>query len=191
MIDVERWRAATDAELLTPDALASRKAASGWHLLGVVGFAGRWRGPVARHKEDARRLLTAELEAARARHGDALVVVSGATDAGVLNLTYAACARLGITAMGITAGQAVELTLAPMRYVVPVGWRFGDESGVFVRSIDGLVMLGGGEQSRRELIAASRRGVPITVIQGFGGSADALTIEELADARVVRWTPQA
>ncbi len=183
--DRARWREKTDAELLAPGELVGRKAAAGWHLLGVVGFAGRWRGPAAAREEDARRLLEREFVAARERHGASLVIVSGATNSGVLNLTYAACERLGITAMGITAGQALAYSLAPMQYVIPVGQRFGDESPLFVESIDALVMLGGGAQSRREALAASGRGIPITVIQGFGGAADELTAEELPRARWV------
>ncbi len=88
--------------------------------------------------------------------------------------------------MGITAGQALAYSLAPMQFVVPVGQRFGDESRVFVESIDALVMLGGGAQSRREALAASGRGIPITVIQGFGGAADELTVDEMPEARWLR-----
>ncbi len=161
----------------------ARKAAEGWFLLGVVGFAGRWRPGSEQLVADARRMLEAEFARAVEQRGTSLVVVSGATNAGVLELTYAACARMGITAMGITAGQALNFNLAPMHYVTPVGSRFGDESPVFVAAIDELIMLGGGNQSRDEAISAAQRGLPVTVIQGFGGTADALTKLELPHAR--------
>ena len=38
------------------------------------------------------------------------------------------------------------------------------------------MLLGGGEQSRRETLRALSMGKPVTVIRGFGGAADALTI---------------
>ncbi len=183
LVDPAKWAERTKAEFLTPAELMARKAAEGWYLLGVVGFAGRWRPGSEQLVEHAHTMLTAEFTRLTNTHGQSLVIVSGATDAGVLQLTYAACQTMGITAMGITAGQALNFKLAPMDYVVPVGSRFGDESPVFIAAIDELLMLGGGQQSRDEAIAASHQGLPVTVIQGFGGSADELTTAELPTAR--------
>lgn len=181
--DPAAWALRTSAEFLTPSALMARKLEQGWHLLGVVGFAGAWRKGSQQLQADARQMLEAEFGRALAQHGDRLVVVSGATNAGVLQLTYAACQRMGIAAMGITAGHALSFDLAPMQFVVPVGQRFGEESPVFLAAIDEMVMLGGGGQSRDEAISAGQRGMLVTVIQGFGGTADELTTAELPGAR--------
>ncbi|HEU5098899.1 MAG TPA: hypothetical protein VFU22_07770, partial [Roseiflexaceae bacterium] len=120
------------------------------------------------------------------RYGDRLVVASGATNEGVLRLAYEVCAFLSITAMGIAPDQALDFPLGQMQYVLPFGRAFGDESPVFVRTIDELLVLGGGPQSRREVFAAAEAGQPMTIIQGFGGIADQLSCADLPAARFVR-----
>ncbi len=114
-----------------------------------------------------------------------MLMVSGATDRGVLHLAYAECAALSIRCGGVTAEEALRLRLAPMELVVSGGRRFGEESWIFVETADEFVMLGGGAQSHEEARMAAAQGKVVTVIRGFGGAADAVTLEEVPSARFV------
>ncbi|MEZ4450162.1 MAG: hypothetical protein R3B09_11850 [Nannocystaceae bacterium] len=185
--DPGSWRARTDAELLTPGAWRARAAAH--HLVGVMGYAGRWRDeagdPIAARKADARRLLGAELRRAREAHGERLIMVSGATQQGVLEVAYALCVELSIVAAGVTAERALAYGLAPMALLVCGGRNFGDESALFVETCHEFIVLGGGDQSRREAVMAASQGKPVTLIRGFGGAADALGPGEVPTARIV------
>lgn len=178
--DPEAWRAKTAAALHSPASFAAYKQAQGFALLGVMGYAGSWRRTgktgeaLAAHVGAARAALKSELLAARERHGLELVMASGATNNGVLAQAYDLCAELGILAMGITSNRALAYEVGAMNFVVPVGSRFGDESEAFVELCDEFLVLGGGDQSRREAEAALERGKPVRVIVGFGGAADEL-----------------
>lgn len=161
------------------------------HLLGVMGFAGAWsrsghQGDALRaFKLNARRALEQALLAARDAWGPRLAVVSGATDAGVLQLAYALCAAHGIPAAGVAPRRVLRYRTAEMALLLLHGQRFGDESALFVDLCDDFLVLGGGPQSEREARMAVAAGKPVTLIRGFGGAADALAAEGLAGARVV------
>ncbi len=159
------------------------------HVVGVMGYAGRWRGidgdPAECRETDARAMLRRELEQRRARHGDRLCMVSGATKAGVLDLAYDECRALGIEAAGVTAEQVLAHTIAPLRWIVPAGRRFGDESTLFVETANEFIMLGGGPQSRDESRMAAALGKAVVVVRGFGGAADAITCDEVPTATFV------
>jgi hypothetical protein len=191
-----RWGDHTSAEILDEHRFVRLKQSSRLRVVGIVGFARPWRqvesDAVALHQTiaDARATICAELAERQRRYGSRLVVASGATNQGVLSIAYEVCAFLNITAMGIAPDEALEFGLGRMRYMLPFGARFGDESRVFVRTIDELVVMGGGDQSQREVFAAARAGRPITVIQGFGGIADRLVPSALPKARFTQriWT---
>ncbi len=154
-----------------------------------MGYAGRWWGvdgdSAAQRRRAARGLLRAELVRLQREHGERLLMVSGATDRGVLRLAYAECASLSIRCAGVTAEEALRLSLASMELVVAGGRSFGEESWIFVDTADEFVMLGGGAQSHDEAKMAAAQGKRVTVIRGFGGAADAVTLEEVPTARFV------
>lgn len=179
-----RWRGRTRAQVLDGATFSHLRAERGWFVLGVMGHVRAWRSPT--DGDDARRALAVELDAAGARHGPRLAVASGATDAGVLSVVYALCAERRLTAIGITCDAGRDLPLAPLDWLVPVGRRFGDESALFVDTCDAFVVLGGGEQARREAIGGRAQDKPVTLIRGFGGAADDLAELGLPGARVVR-----
>ena len=192
------WAAkAGGATVLTARGFQDWRAQGGWFVLGVMGFAGAWHrsglsGPALEaYIADMRRAIGAELDRLQALHGARLAVASGATNLGVLQVTYALCAARGICAVGIAPSAVLRYTLAPLQVVVPVGRRFGDESEVFVQGCDAFLLVGGGAQSDREARMAHLRERPITVIQGFGGAADALSAAELPGARWVAGRPAA
>lgn len=174
---------------ITREQFAHRQQAEDWHVLGVMGYAGRFRArpgdPIADFKRDATWHLRAELTRRQALYGDRLVTVSGATNAGILRLTYDLCATLGITAAGITADQALRYKLAVMDFVVPVGAHFGDESAFFVASCHEFVVVGGGDQSMHEAELAAAAGKRVTAIRGFGGAADEMTTERISTVTVI------
>lgn len=179
--------------MLNADEVHRQKRERASYLLGVMGYAGRFRArpddSVADFKRDATRLLKEQFEASRDRHGASLVVVSGATDAGVLHLTYALCAQLHISAAGITSDAALRYQLGAMDWVAPVGARFGDESELFVACCDEFLVLGGGAQSLHEAELAAAMGKPVTAVRGFGGAADDLTEERVPTMRAVLRRP--
>lgn len=186
------WRDHTAAEIVDERRFARLKQGSRLRVVGVVGFARPWcqlgldAGVLHQTIADARATLCFELAERQRRYGSRLVVASGATNQGVLSVTYEVCTFLNIAAMGIAPDEALDFGLGRMRYLLPAGARFGDESQIFVRTIDELIVMGGGAQSEREVFAAARAGRPITVIQGFGGIADRLARAALPGARFVQ-----
>jgi len=185
------WRQRTDAEILTDSSFAARKSAEGLYVVGVLGFAGRWErsglapDALAAFIDEAREFLGRELLRAQQAHGDRLVVCTGATNTGVLQLTYELCSALGIRTMSVAPDRALNYELGPLDFVIPLGEYFGDESEAFVRLGDEFVLLGGGNQSHQEILAAHLAGKPVTIIQGFGGIADELSPADLSNARWV------
>jgi hypothetical protein len=185
------WRERTDAEICTESQFADRKSAGRLHVVGVLGFAGRWersglRGEaLAGFIAEARQALQAELLRCQAAHAERLVVSTGATNTGVLQLTYEVCSAFRIRTMSVAPDRALNYELGPLDYLIPLGNYFGDESDAFVRLCDEFVLLGGGKQSHREILAGHQAGKPVTVIQGFGGIADELGPADLPNARWV------
>jgi hypothetical protein len=187
-----RWHASTSADLVDESQFARLKRMAHLRVVGVAGFARPWwqleRTGAALDQiiADARATLCFELAERQRHYGNRLVVASGATNQGVLKTAYEVCAFLNINAMGIAPDEALDFGLGRMRYMLPFGARFGDESQVFVRTIDELIVMGGGAQSEREVFAAVEAGRPITVVQGFGGIADRLMPTSIPNARFTR-----
>jgi hypothetical protein len=164
------------------------KAAQRLYVLGVMGYAGDWErsgleGPAKeRLVRDADAVLRRVLTHACAQHGGRLAVASGAADEGVLELTYALCAELGIRAVGIAPRSVYEHPIARLDHLVLEGTCFGDESRLFVETSDELLLVGGGPQCDSEARLAAALGKPITVARGFGGCADDLTPADVPGA---------
>jgi hypothetical protein len=186
------WRNHTNAEIVTEARFMQLKQHSRWRVVGVAGFARPWSqlelqgASLAQLVADARATICHELVERQRRYAHQLIVASGATNQGVLQLAYEVCEFLNIVAMGVAPDQVSNYPLGRMRFMLPFGARFGDESHVFLRTVDELIVLGGGAQSQREVLAAAQTRMPITIIQGFGGIADQLTRAELPAARFVR-----
>jgi hypothetical protein len=186
-----KWRTHTSASIVSEARFACLKHRLRLRVVGIVGFARPWLQlglngtTLARTIADARATICYELAERQRRFGERLVVASGATNEGVLRLAYEVCAFLNITAMGIAPDQALDFPLGKMHYILPFGRAFGDESQVFVRTIDELLVLGGGPQSQREVFAAARENKPMTIIQGFGGIADQIAPSTIPAARFV------
>ncbi|MEO0732591.1 MAG: alpha-ketoglutarate-dependent dioxygenase AlkB, partial [Bacteroidota bacterium] len=80
-------------------------------------------------------------------------IVSGYTKSGVPKIAYEIARKLGFVTVGFSARQALRVRSGvwPVDKVILRGERFGDESADFVAYIDGLIRVGGGPQSRREV----------------------------------------
>ena len=188
---LERWREKTDARIFDEAGFHQFKAERSIFVLGVMGFAGAWSRTglkdeaLTAYIKAAKAALQSEFEAHKARHGPKLVISSGATNKGVLELTYTLCDELAILSMGVTPSRTLAYPVGRMDYLIPFGSRYGDESDVFLRTSDALLLLGGGAQSERETRAGCAAGTPVTVIQGFGGAADAFTQQMLPGARFI------
>lgn len=68
-------------------------------------------------------------------------------------IAYELAREFGMQTVGFSAKQALKVRAGvfPCDKEIIVGARFGDESAAFVAYIDGLIRIGGGPQSRREV----------------------------------------
>ncbi|HLD37442.1 MAG TPA: hypothetical protein VJA86_02555, partial [Candidatus Nanoarchaeia archaeon] len=62
---------------------------------------------------------------------------------------------------GIACSKANEYECFPVDEKVIVGNEWGEESQTFLNSIDVLVRVGGGSQSKREILEAKANGKPV------------------------------
>lgn len=185
------WRKRTDARIVNERDFVALKTQQDLYVAGVLGFAGQWERSgldateLTQFVDDARIALAEELQRVHELFGERLVVSTGATNTGVLQLTYDICCEKSIPTFSVAPDCALNYEVGSLDYVLPHGREFGDESDLFVQLCDEFILLGGGKQSHREILAAHRASKPITIIQGFGGVADEFTSEELPAARFV------
>ena len=80
-------------------------------------------------------------------------IISGYTNMGVPRIAYRLADDLGLKTVGFSAKQALRVRAGvyPVKEVILVGERFGEESQQFIEYIDVLVRIGGGPQSRKEV----------------------------------------
>lgn len=88
-------------------------------------------------------------------------IVSGLTDLGIPSLAYKEAVRRGWKTVGIACSRAEEYKCFPVDERIIVGNEWGEESPVFLESIDILIRVGGGEQSKRETALMREKGKPI------------------------------
>ncbi|GLY74537.1 hypothetical protein [Actinoallomurus iriomotensis] len=124
--------------------------------VGVVGYSGQ------RFDEDAaRELLRKAYAAVRKDYPDQdLTVVSGLTKLGIPKIAYEEAGEHWL-AEGVASGQAIDFPWSTVDRIRIVGDNWGDESDTFVHGIDVLIRIGGGEQTRAEVLAVKRLGKPV------------------------------
>ena len=191
-LPVEAWKEKTAAQLLTEHDFLVHKDKLGLHVVGVTGFSGQWSdakiaadGNIKSDVVAAVASLEIHLAELKEKYGERLVISSGATNEGVPKIIYDLCGSLGISAMGVTSAKAYDYPLGKMDYLIVMGNDWGEESPTFLNTSDEFIMLGGGGQAKREAIAAAASGKGVTVFQGFKGSADLLTADDLPSARFI------
>jgi hypothetical protein len=94
-----------------------------------------------------------ELFGAEAPHN----LVSGLTNLGIPRIGYMEAERRGWHLVGIACIKAADHDCYPVHKIELVGRNWGDESETFLDSIDVLICIGGGEQSKREVALARER----------------------------------
>jgi hypothetical protein len=188
-----KYAAKTSAEIISAQEFEIAKEQRGIHVVGVIGFSGQW----GQSKIDSDPLIKANVEAAslaleekllelKDKHGDSLIVSSGATMEGVPKIIYDLCEKHGIVAMGVACEKAFNYPLGKMKFLIVEGQDWGAESETFLKTSNEILMLGGGGQAKREAIAAVTSGKEVTVFCGYGGSADQLNPADMAGARFVK-----
>ena len=114
--------------------------------IGVVGYsAGKFSQLIAKH------LVEIGFEYMVVTTGDdSFEIVSGYTDLGIPGLAYRHAVETGHRTVGIACKKAAEYDCFPTDETIIVGDNWGDESNTFLKSIDGLIRIGGGPQSFKE-----------------------------------------
>ena len=170
------WKKKTSAKILTISRLRQLIRDESAVAVGVVGYSGDLSRNERDDAEVVVRTALCKLFRVMLESNDGPVwCISGATDLGVPRIAYQEAKRLGCLSVGVTAEAAKTHPLADLDLLSVIGEKFGDESDSFISALDHLCVLGGGQQSLAECKLASERGIPITVFQGIGGIADALT----------------
>ena len=116
--------------------------------IGVVGFSSNQFD-----KQKAYQILTDVFRELQQKHPNKEIeIVSGYTNSGVPKIAYELAEKYNFTTVGFSARQALKVWsgVYPVKKVILIGERFGDESEGFVAYIDGLIRVGGGNQSRKE-----------------------------------------
>ncbi|MCK4260816.1 MAG: hypothetical protein KAX49_17700 [Halanaerobiales bacterium] len=78
-------------------------------------------------------------------------VVLGLTDLGIPALAYREAVKKGWQTEGIACDKAFDYLCFPVNRTIIIGVDWGDESKVFLESLNILIRIGGGKQSIREI----------------------------------------
>lgn len=117
--------------------------------IGVVGFSRNQFD-----KQQAFQILKSLFTKLKKKHSNKHIeIVSGLTNSGVPRIAYELADQMNMITVGFSAKQAfrVKCGIYSVQKQIIVGERFGEESEAFVQYIDGLIRVGGGPQSRREV----------------------------------------
>ncbi len=127
-------------------------------FVGVVGYC-----PPTRFDEELAREMIADAygKIVATYCGRPIDVVSGLTNVGVLKIAYEEAVKRHWTTTGIACAKAAEHPLFPVDHKFIIGEEWGDESSVFLGSIDLIVRIGNGKQSLRETEEVKKRGLPV------------------------------
>jgi siroheme synthase (precorrin-2 oxidase/ferrochelatase) len=168
---VEEWKKETSPEtqVLNKEEFLREKEKGNFYVAGMAGFADDWKsiGDISaeQNRENTIKIIHEQLDrlvAESGKLGKTLIVCSGATNDGTLEEIYKACAERKILAMGVTTDILIspkfgtdrngKKLVGQLQYLISFGNSWGDESEIFTEVIDEIVVMGGGEQSYREMI---------------------------------------
>lgn len=111
-----------------------------------VGFVG-YSDDTKFNKDDAVALVKRSFDIIASKNP---VVVSGLTNVGIPAIVYAEAASRGLRTAGIACSKAEEYECFPVDEKLIVGKEWGEESQTFLKNIDFLIKIGGGDQSVKE-----------------------------------------
>jgi len=129
--------------------------------IGVVGYSGQ-----KFDEAEAREIIEEafdDIEDEYVENGDyeKITVVSGLTNLGIPKIAYEIADDRGYDTMGIAPEEADEYELYNVDEIIYEGENFGDESQVFIDTIDVFLKVGGGDQSQQELELAEAEDMSI------------------------------
>jgi len=90
-----------------------------------------------------------------------ITIVSGLTNIGIPKIAYEEAVKRDWKTVGIACEKANDYEIFPVDKKIIVGDDWGDESDTFLNSIDVLVKIGGGEQSKKEFEHAKEMGLKV------------------------------
>jgi hypothetical protein len=125
--------------------------------IGVVGYSG------GKFDESiAKALLILAFDIVEADNkSDEYAVVSGCSDMGIPSLAYREADKRGWETVCLSAEEVKEYDCYDTDKEMYFGEKFGDESEEFIKYIDCLVRIGGGEQSLKETEMAKDADMPV------------------------------
>jgi hypothetical protein len=77
-------------------------------------------------------------------------IVCGLTNIGINALAYQEAMRRNWSTQGVASSQAKKYKCFPVNKKIIIGKDWGDESPYFIKHVDVLIRIGGGEQAHRE-----------------------------------------
>ena len=83
-------------------------------------------------------------------------VIAGLTDLGIPALAYREAVKRKWRVEGIACSKALDYVWFPVSNITMIGRNWGDESETFLKSINILIRVGGGEQSMKEVEMAKK-----------------------------------
>lgn len=130
--------------------------------IGVVGYS----PPSKYNVRKANYLLKLGLNKILKEHNitpDQVELVSGLTDVGIPGQAYHIAKNMNMKTVGIACFKAKNFPMFPVDKKMMVGKNWGDESPLFLKYIDVLLKIGGGNQSREEMIQTKSMGKKVYV----------------------------
>ena len=118
--------------------------------IGIVGFSSPHFD-----QEKAKNILKMKLKEVIATiNKNEIEIVSGYTNSGIPKIAYEIADDIGLKTVGFSAKRALTVScgIYPVAKEIIYGKNFGDESQAFVDYIDILIRIGGGVQSRKEVM---------------------------------------
>ncbi len=123
--------------------------------IGIIGYS------IQKFNEKKAREMINNIYDSFEKHIDNLVIVSGLTDLGIPKIAYEEAVKRNYKTIGIACQKAKEYELFPVDEKIIIGEEWGDESNTFLKYIDILIKIGGGEQSKKEVEQAKENGIKV------------------------------
>jgi len=124
--------------------------------LGVIGYSAQ-----KFDVKKARKIIKKEFNYFKRIYGNDIIIVSGLTAMGIPLLAYEEAKKNGWKTIGIACTKAKKFDIFPVDEEIVVGKEWGDESETFLKSIDMLLKIGGGEQAQKEAQTAKKLGLQV------------------------------
>lgn len=124
--------------------------------IGIIGYSAQ-----DFNKLKAREIINNEYDNLEAKYGNNITIVSGYTALGIPKIAYELADERGWKTVGVACKKAQNFETYNVDKRIIEGEDWGDESDEFLNRIDLLLKVGGGEQSKKEIIKARKNGIKI------------------------------